>query len=292
MHARCATAGGRRPRPRRPPARRSRRSARRSRAAAGSRVHPGEAPCWHDHHRPHLVLVEPGREQAVGQERRGRPRPAGSPSARGRSRARECSAPVGADAVEDVLPGRLAGVRRREAALEQRSRARRAPRWSSIERLWHGNSGCVITISRTPSSSAASTTREDLVAGEVARREDQPVARDRAQHVAGLGQHRAVRASIDRHRLDARGRARAARAGAPSTAGTLSPPWRLASAAPSLAGESTVGIQTMRAPSRAAISTASGVHPADGAVERDRPEHLDARNAAATTTCARSAVDV
>ena len=45
--------------------------------------------------------------------------------------------------------------------------------------------------------------------------------------------------------------------------------------------ESTVGSHTIRAPSRAAISTASGFMPADGAVERDRAEHLDARDDAA-----------
>ena len=42
-------------------------------------------------------------------------------------------------------------------------------------------------------------------------------------------------------------------------------------------GESTVGIQTVRAPSRAASSTASGLMPAHGAVQHDRAEHVDPR---------------
>ena len=59
--------------------------------------------------------------------------------------------------------------------------------------------------------------------------------------------------------------------------GTLSPGFGSVRPAVS-AGESNVGIQTIRAPSRAAISTASAFIPPTAAVQRDRPDRAHARH--------------
>ena len=87
----------------------------------------------------HLVLVEAGVEQPVGEERQavldrgysGLPR---SVESRLRSR------PTARMPSNDVLPGDLARVRRREAALEQAPRSASAT-WSSIEKFWQGTPG-------------------------------------------------------------------------------------------------------------------------------------------------------
>ena len=128
----------------------------------------------------------------------------------------------------------------------------------------------------TPSSSAPSTTANVSSRARCAGGEDQPVARDRAEHRARLRQQLAVRRR-SRAPARSRARARAARAGGSPTAA----PCRRASARvrPAVsAGESTVGIQTMRAPSRAAISTASGFIPPTAWFSVERPDHLDARD--------------
>ena len=72
--------------------------------------------------------------------------------------------------------------------------------------------------------------------------------------------------------------------------GTLSPGFGLVRPAVS-AGESNVGIQTIRAPSRAAISTASGFIPPTAQFSVIVPIACTA-GTAAETICARSAVDV
>ena len=121
------------------------------------------------------------------------------------------------------------------------------------------------------------------------RREHEAVPRDRAQDVARLGQHPSL---VVRHvdGLDAE----------PELAQLvleprpLRAPCRRASgpSGPAVsAGESTVGIQTMRAPSRAAISTASAFIPPTAWFSVSVPS---TRTPGTTpeTTCARSAVDV
>ena len=73
--------------------------------------------------------------------------------------------------------------------------------------------------------------------------------------------------------------------------GTLSPGFGSVRPAVS-AGESTVGIQTMRAPSRAAISTASAFIPPTAWFSVKRRRSTSTSGTRPETTCARSAVDV
>ena len=99
---------------------------------------------------------------------------------------------------------------------------------------------------------------EDLVAREVAGGEHEAVPRDRAEHRPRLGQHGAVGVD-DRHRLELEPR----RA---QLALQLHPDRHLRArrdrvSSPLSLTESTVGSQTVRAPSRAAISTATGFMP-------------------------------
>ena len=82
-----------------------------------------------------------------------------------------------------VLP--LNGVR--QAALEQAS-APASSTWSSIEKSWHGELRMRDDDVGDALLERPVDDRERVVAGEVARREDQAVAGDRAEHVARLGQ--------------------------------------------------------------------------------------------------------
>ncbi len=182
----------------------------------------------------------------------------------------------------DVFP--LSGVVRQRSSRQPR---RASSTWSSIEKFWHGNSGWVTTISVTPSSSAPSTTAN------VSSRARWPVARIRSC--------RAIARSTSR--VSGRRRPSGAVTCTGSTprpssrsscwrrahCGTLSPGFGSVRPAVS-AGESTVGIHTMRAPSRAAISTASGFIPPTAWLSVRLP--TTSRPVTAETTCARSAVEV
>ena len=139
----------------------------------------------HDH-LAHLVLVEPPVEQAVGPER--------EPVLDGRivrvsAVAREERA-LDADrphAVEDVLPRRLAAEGSGQAALDEA--ATRGERPLVVDRevltreLRVRDDDVRDALLERPVDD-----RERVVASEVARGEDQVVARDRPQHVSRLGQ--------------------------------------------------------------------------------------------------------
>ena len=160
--------------------------------------------------------------------------------------------------VEHVLPGRLPAERRAERALEQAAAVGERDLVLDREVLARelrvrddDPRDALLERARRPPR----TCRR----GRGARWRGQPVPCDRPQHVARLGQQPPVVAGHV-HRLDRRGRARAARAGCCAQSGTWSPGFGSVRPAVS-AGESTVGIQTMRAPSRAAISTASAFMP-------------------------------
>ena len=225
------------------------------RAASLTRRRPGAA--TGDDHLPHLVLVEPGLEQPVGPDRQA---VLDRRIVRVAAVAREERPldPDRAHAFEHVLPRRLAAVRRRQAALEQRSRDRRArpdPRSRSSGReLGVGDDDVLHALLER-----AVDHGERVVPAEVPGGQDQVVARDRAQA------RRASRAGGSRRRPSPR----PARRSSPSSrsscwrlaqSGTLSPGFGSVRPAVS-AGESTVGIQTIRAPSRAAISTATAFIP-------------------------------
>ena len=160
---------------------------------------------------------------------------------------------------------------------------------SSIERFCAGNSGCVTTIVSTPSSSGAVDDREDVLAAEVPGGEDQPVARDRAEHRPRLREQRAVVAARP-HGLDRETEA-AQLVLELGPERHLRRPASARSGPPSRARASTVGSQTMRAPSRAAISTASAFIPPTARFSVIVPIPR-AGDEPARRPCARSAVEV
>ena len=174
-----------------------------------------------------------------------------------------------------------------------KQRSSRAPReasaaWSSIERLCDGKSGCVITISRTPSSSAASTTAK------ISSRERWPVASTRpcratVRSTARVSGSTAPSASTTATGSSSRPAARSSRWSSIQT-GILAPGGNCVSSPLSLT-ESTVGSQTVRAPSRAAISTATGFIPPTARLSAIAPS-TSTPGTAARTTAARSAVEV
>ena len=181
------------------------------------------------------------------------------------------SGPDRADRLEHALPGapcRCSGV------VKQRSSS--APRVGEprlilqAEMSWDGELGVGDDDRLDARLHGGVDHREDLVAVEVAGGEHHAVARDDVEHRAGLGQQRAL--LVDhRDGLDVQRPGRAAPAAGASTRAA----WRRARSRGRRVislSESTVGSHTVRAPSRAAISTASGFMPADGAVERDRAE--------------------
>ena len=197
----------------------------------------------------------------------------------------ECSGPVArmfsSHVSHDTLP--VCGV------VKQRSSS--APfsasaRWSSGPIDCDGNSGWVITIVRTPASTAASTTVK------ISSRLRWPVASTRSC--------RAIRSSTVR--------VSGSTPPFPSTTGTgsISIPcsrrssWTFthtgtlapggASRSCASFSESTVGNHTMRAPSRAAISTASGFMPPTARFREIAPS-TSIPGTDARTTLARSAVE-
>src|SRR5581483_9973468 len=179
-----------------PPARRSPRSAPRRRAASSSGAR--QPPRLPDDQLVHLVLPEPGLEQVVGPER--------EPVLDGRvvriaEVAGEEVVPGGrADAVEDVVERRLAAVRRAQAALEQAAFVRERDLLLDREVL---RRKLRVRDDDRPHAllERAVDDGEDVLAAEVARREDQPVAGDRPQDGAGFREQLAVLAAHD-HRLD------------------------------------------------------------------------------------------
>ena len=130
--------------------------------------------------------------------------------------------------------------------------------WSSIEKFWHVNSGCVITTVSTPAANAPSTTAN------VSSRPRCAVARIRSCRAIVSSTSRVSGSSSPASSVTSTAAIEkpSPRSSCWSFAhcGTLSP--GCGSRRPAVsAGESTVGIQTMRAPSRAAISTASAFIP-------------------------------
>ena len=224
-------------------------------------------------HRVHLLLVEAGREQPVGHQ------PEAVLDRRVRrlaeiGREHRVLGPGGADRLEDALPGDLAGVRRREAALEQG--AARGERGLVVDRQalrrevgMRDHDLAHALLERRVDDG------EDLVAREVAGREHEAVPRDRAEHGPRLGQHGAVGVD-DRHRLELEAR-RAQLALQLHPDRDPRPRRELRLLAALVDGVDRREPDGARALARGDLDR-DGVHPADGAVERDRPEHLDAGN--------------
>ena len=135
------------------------------------------------------------RRRAASRPRsRARARPAGSRGCRSRWR-RSCSRarPRGRRrrrARSVVLP--LSGVLRQRSIRQPRSTS---ATWSSIEKSWHVNSGCVTTTCSHAFLEGRLDDGERVVAAEVRGREHEAVPRDRPQHVAGPREH-AVCASV------------------------------------------------------------------------------------------------
>ena len=118
---------------------------------------PDQPPRPLDHHRPDLVLARSPRRAARPPRSRARPRPADSPGCRSRWR-RSCArsrprARPSKTCSYVVLP--LYGVVRQRSIRQPLSAS---ATWSSIEKFWHVNSGCVITTVFTPAANAPSTT--------------------------------------------------------------------------------------------------------------------------------------
>ena len=239
----------------------------------------------HDH-LADLVLVEPTAEQAVGPQRE--PvldgRVVRVPAVAREERALDADR---AHAVEDMLPLGLPAQRRAQAALQE------APALCESALIIERE---VLTRElrvRDDDLRDSLLTRtvddgERVVASEVARGENQVIACDRPQHVSRLGQEPSVGIG-DVHRVHAQSEAsKLVLESCPL--GNLVPVLRLGLPAVS-AGESTVGIQTIRAPSRAAISTARAFMPPTAQLRVRVPTTSTSENNA-ETTCARSAVDV
>ena len=189
-----------------------------------------------------------------------------------------CSGPVARIASNVASHETLPRVDRREAPLEHRAARRQ------LALLVDGNSLRRIVGMRDHHVGDAGGERRvdgvvDLGAAEVARREDELVPRDHVEH---------PRETVLRHRHRR----------APDTGRRRTPSW-IARHTGCFAGfgpsslasfsESTVGSQTIRAPSRAAISTACAFSPPTPALSVIAPS-ASTPGTAARTTAARSAV--
>ena len=213
-----------------------------------------------DGHRVHLVLVE-ARRRAAGRHQRQpvldrRVRRPG----RGRWRAPSARRPSPGSPRSIALPGDLAGVRRREAALEQR--AARGQRELVLDARGsatgnpvgdHDLAHALLDARRRRPRRSRRGTRWPVASTSPCR----AIARE---HVARL------RAALRRPRrppAPARSRRRAARRSRCSSTqtGSLRARRERRVSSPLSFTESTVGNQTVRAPSRAAISTATGFIP-------------------------------
>ena len=194
----------------------------------------------------------------------------------------------GAHAVEDVLPGDLAGVGRREAALEQGAALGEVGLLleRQVLRRELGVGDDDVPHAR---GERGVDDREDLVAGEVAGGEHQLVAGRDLEDAAHGRQQLAV--GVDhRHRLRLDRRLRAAETSNFIHTG-IGAPGANAVDLLDLVDELTVGIQTVRAPSRAAISTASALMPPTARLSTIAPIAW-MPGTAALTVRARSAVEV
>ena len=171
-------------------------------------------------------------------------------------------------------------------------RSRNAPcraraTWSARLMSCCGNSGWVIMTCRTPASNAASATAR------ASRAERCPVATTSwcraasrsTSSVAGSGRPAASSTGTGSTVMPWASRSRCSA----SHIGGVEPAGRSACLSRWLAA-STVGIQTIRAPSRAAISTASGFIPPTAALRVSVPSTCTAPFSASFSTAARSAV--
>ena len=173
---------------------------------------------------------------------------------------------------------------------KQRSRSaplRASAIWSSIDRSWDGKSGCVITMSRTPRSTAASTTAK------ISSRDRCPVASSIPWSATTSSTCCSACSTSPSSSTTSTGGASIPRARRSccscAQAGRFAPGGGSVRPAVSFAASS-VGSHTVRAPSRPAISTASGFSPPTEAFRVMEPRHRTPSGATEPTTCARSAV--
>ena len=160
--------------------------------------------------------------------------------------------------------------------------------WSSIDSRWEGNSGWVTTIRPTPASTAASTTAK------ISSRARCPVARTRSWRATTSRTARSASSTAPSASTTATGSAVTPASRSSSSKRTQTGTLPSGSAARTSCcsfSELTVGSHTIRAPSRAAISTATGFSPPTARLSVIAPI-VSTSGTAALTTRARSAVEV
>ena len=226
-----------------------------------------------DDHRPNFVLVERGGEQPVGPERE--PvldgRVVGVAAVAGEDRPLDAHC---AHAVDDVLPRRLAALRRRQAALEETpppSELRLVLEREVLARELGMRDDDVLHALRERRLDHC----ERVLPAEVTGGEDQVVACDRPQHVACLREELPGRIG-DLHRLDAE----------PELVELVLEPRPLGHVVAGLRLRAPRGFgrrvdrRHPDDPRALACGDLDGerIHPSDGAVERQRPDRTHARH--------------